>query len=92
MHILNPNRRKNNLIKQMKARQRLAEESESLPGKEKRHFDFSENYIFGKLDNFCRRLEAIKDIMLKLKIFKRLHELRIDGIDEHVKEAFDIIY
>ena len=73
-----------------RARERLREESEKLPGKEKRHFDFSENYIFGKLDNFCRRLGAIREIITKLRIFNRLHELRMDGIDEHVKVKLTI--
>ena len=59
-----------------RARERLREESEKLPVKEKRHFDFSENYIFGKLDNFCRRLQAIKHIIETLRVFNRLHELR----------------
>ena len=68
-----------------KARDKLAAEAESLPGNEKRHFDFSENYIFGKLENFCSRLESIKKIIVTLRVFNSLHVLRVDGIDEIVK-------
>ena len=65
-----------------RARDKLAQEAENLPGNEKRHFDFSENYIFGKLENFCNRLESIKKIIVTLRVFARLKALRVDGIAE----------
>ena len=68
-----------------KARDRLKEEAKTAPGGEERHFDFSENYIFGKLENFCNRLESIKKVIVTLRVFNQLHKLRVDGIDEIVK-------
>lgn len=34
-----------------------------------RQFEFSENYIFGKFDTFCRRLEKIRDMMNTIEAF-----------------------
>ena len=34
-----------------------------------RQFEFSENYIFGKFDTFCKRLEKIRDMMNTIEAF-----------------------
>ena len=42
---------------------------------------FSENYIFGKFDTFCKRLERIADMMNTIENFSGLGEVKIEGLD-----------
>ena len=42
---------------------------------------FSENYIFGKFDTFCKRLEKIVDIINTMDAYSGLGEVRIEGIE-----------
>lgn len=42
---------------------------------------YSENYIFGKFDTFCRRLERIADMVNTMEMFSGLGEIKIEGID-----------
>lgn len=46
-----------------------------------RQFEFSENYIFGKFDTFCKRLEKIADMVNTMEMFSSLHTVKIEGID-----------
>ncbi|KAK3724620.1 hypothetical protein RRG08_041104 [Elysia crispata] len=46
-----------------------------------RQFEFSENYIFGKYDTFCKRLEKIKDMIDIMEQFAGLPRIKIEGID-----------
>lgn len=46
-----------------------------------RQFEFSENYIFGKFDTFCKRLERIADMVNTMEMFSGLHTVKIEGID-----------
>ncbi|KAK3576985.1 hypothetical protein CHS0354_005992 [Potamilus streckersoni] len=46
-----------------------------------RQFEFSENYIFGKFDTFCKRLERIADIVNTIEMFAGLGDVKIEGID-----------
>ncbi|CAH1798803.1 unnamed protein product, partial [Owenia fusiformis] len=46
-----------------------------------RQFEFSENYIFGKFDTFCQRLEKISDMVNTMEHFSGLGEVRIEGIE-----------
>lgn len=46
-----------------------------------RQFEFSENYIFGKFDTFCKRLEKISDLVSTLKALSGLKDVKIEGID-----------
>lgn len=46
-----------------------------------RQFEFSENYIFGKFDTFCKRLEKIADMVNTMEMFSSLHMVKIEGID-----------
>lgn len=41
----------------------------------------SENYIFGKFDTFCKRLEKIKDMANTVEQFSGLPKIKIEGID-----------
>ncbi|KAM4028219.1 dynein axonemal heavy chain 5-like [Anomaloglossus baeobatrachus] len=47
-----------------------------------RQFEFSENYIFGKLDTFCKRLEKISDMSNVLESLADLQNIRIEGIEK----------
>jgi hypothetical protein len=42
---------------------------------------FSENYIFGKFDTFCKRLERIADVINTMEMFSGLGDVKIEGID-----------
>ncbi|XP_076466904.1 dynein axonemal heavy chain 5-like [Babylonia areolata] len=46
-----------------------------------RQFEFSENYIFGKFDTFCKRLEKITDMINTIDMFAGLPDIKIEGID-----------
>nr|QWY73219.1 dynein heavy chain 5 [Hofstenia miamia] len=58
-----------------KVKDRSNEESEE------KSFDFSENYIFGKFDAFCRRLEKIQAMMDTIGHLSGLADVRVEGID-----------
>ncbi|OCT76243.1 hypothetical protein XELAEV_180314425mg, partial [Xenopus laevis] len=47
-----------------------------------RQFEFSENYIFGKLDTFCKRLEKISDMSNILESLSDLQNIRIEGVEK----------
>uniref|UniRef100_A0A8C4H2J0 Dynein heavy chain 5, axonemal n=1 Tax=Dicentrarchus labrax TaxID=13489 RepID=A0A8C4H2J0_DICLA len=49
---------------------------------ENRQFDFSENYIFGKFDAFCRRLENIADMASSLESLAALQHMKVEGIEK----------
>ncbi|KAM6971581.1 LOW QUALITY PROTEIN: dynein axonemal heavy chain 8-like [Tautogolabrus adspersus] len=49
---------------------------------ENRQFDFSENYIFGKFDAFCRRLEKIADMATMLESLATLQNMKVEGIEK----------
>ena len=42
----------------------------------------SENYIFGKFDTFCRRLEQIADMATILQDLAALPEVRVEGMEK----------
>ena len=44
-----------------------------------KQFDFSEKYIFGKFEIFCRRLEKVKEMLLTMGRFSILAESKIEG-------------
>ncbi|KAJ7395081.1 hypothetical protein BTVI_158454 [Pitangus sulphuratus] len=47
-----------------------------------RQFDFSENYIFGKFDAFCKRLEKISHMSNIMDSLLELHRIKIEGIED----------
>ncbi|XP_068050765.1 dynein axonemal heavy chain 5-like isoform X2 [Anomalospiza imberbis] len=47
-----------------------------------RQFDISENYIFGKFETFCKRLEKISDMSNTMESLLELQHIKIEGIDE----------
>nr|XP_006825999.1 PREDICTED: dynein heavy chain 5, axonemal [Saccoglossus kowalevskii] len=46
-----------------------------------RQFEFSENYIFGKFDTFCKRLERIANMMNTIENLSGLSDIKIEGIE-----------
>ncbi|XP_072018853.1 LOW QUALITY PROTEIN: dynein axonemal heavy chain 5-like [Amphiura filiformis] len=48
---------------------------------EERQFEFSENYIFGKFDTFCKRLERIADMVNTMESLNAMNDVKIEGID-----------
>ncbi|XP_055363688.1 dynein axonemal heavy chain 5 [Betta splendens] len=48
---------------------------------EDRQFDFSENYIFGKFDAFCRRLEKIADMASTMESLAALQHMKVEGVE-----------
>jgi len=46
-----------------------------------RQFEFSENYIFGKFDAFCKRLEKVNDMLTTIDNLSKLPDVRIEGIE-----------
>lgn len=68
-----------------KTKQKIEEDPLEKP------FEFSEMYIFGKFDTFCRRLQKIKELMTNLEIYNILHVSKIEGIDV-LAARFDNIY
>ncbi|XP_008293860.1 dynein heavy chain 5, axonemal [Stegastes partitus] len=49
---------------------------------EQRQFDFSENYIFGRFEAFCRRLEKIADMASTLESLAALQNMKVEGVEE----------
>ncbi|XP_069368231.1 dynein axonemal heavy chain 5 isoform X1 [Paralichthys olivaceus] len=49
---------------------------------EMRQFDLSENYIFGKFDAFCRRLEKIADVASTLERLSALQHMKVEGVEK----------
>ncbi|KAL7886714.1 hypothetical protein AOLI_G00044350 [Acnodon oligacanthus] len=47
-----------------------------------RQFEFSENYIFGKFDAFCKRLENIADMATTLEDLSALQLIKVEGIEK----------
>ena len=41
----------------------------------------SENYIFGKFDTFCRRLNKVADMLNTMEAYAALSDVRIEGIE-----------
>lgn len=48
---------------------------------DEKQFEFSETYIFGKINTFTRRLEKIIEMLTVLTSFQRLGLSKIEGID-----------
>ena len=48
---------------------------------DEKQFEFSETYIFGKINTFARRLQKVIDMMSTLKSFQSLGLSKIEGID-----------
>ena len=49
---------------------------------EERPFDFSEMYIFGKFNNFVKRLEKLNELFCTIGVYSRMGLSHIEGIDQ----------
>ncbi len=49
-----------------------------------RQWDFSENYIFGKFDAFCKRLDKIADMINTIDSLSSLNNVKIEGMESVV--------
>ncbi|XP_053374157.1 dynein axonemal heavy chain 8-like [Mercenaria mercenaria] len=58
---------------------RMKEKVEQTPGQ--KPFEFSEMYIFGKFETFCKRLEKIITLLKYIETFSSLPESRIEGLE-----------
>ncbi|OWF42162.1 dynein heavy chain 8, axonemal-like [Mizuhopecten yessoensis] len=59
--------------------QRTKKKIEATPGE--KPFEFSEMYIFGKFETFCKRLEKIITLLNSVQAFSALSESKIEGIE-----------
>ncbi|XP_074645893.1 dynein axonemal heavy chain 5-like [Tubulanus polymorphus] len=59
--------------------QKTKEKLRSTPNE--RQFEFSENYIFGKFDTFCKRLERIIEMIHTMDKYSGVVDLKIEGIE-----------
>ena len=50
---------------------------------DERQFEFSEMYIFGKINTFSRRLNKIIEMMNTMQTFMCLEESRIEGLEQN---------
>ncbi|KAL2085437.1 hypothetical protein ACEWY4_018757 [Coilia grayii] len=60
--------------------QRVREKLRENP--QNRQFEFSENYIFGKFDTFCKRLEKIADVAGTLEDLSSLQHIKVEGTEK----------
>ncbi|KAF5902717.1 dynein heavy chain 5, axonemal-like, partial [Clarias magur] len=64
--------------------QKIWEDLQQNPTKQK--FEFSDNYVFGKFDTFCKRLENIADLATTLETLSALQLIKLEGIEKvHVR-------
>jgi dynein heavy chain len=56
-----------------------------------KQFDFSEMYIFGKFDTFCKRIQKVIDMFNIIQKFSFLQELGVENMDTIVRRFFNIL-
>ncbi|RKO95889.1 hypothetical protein CAUPRSCDRAFT_12411, partial [Caulochytrium protostelioides] len=56
-----------------------------------KQFDFSEMYIFGKLDAFCKRITKLMDMFTIIERFDQLGQLEIEGVESITKRFTMVI-
>lgn len=73
-------RESNNLNQEyQKCFQRVKAKLQANPSE--RQFDFSEMYIFGKYDTFCKRIQKIEDMLNTIEKFSALGRSGIEGLE-----------
>ncbi|TPX71761.1 hypothetical protein SpCBS45565_g00838 [Spizellomyces sp. 'palustris'] len=58
---------------------------------QEKQFDFSEMYIFGKFDAFCKRIQKVVDMFSIIEKFSLLERLGIEGMDGLIKRFSNIM-
>ncbi|TPX43177.1 hypothetical protein SeLEV6574_g05202 [Synchytrium endobioticum] len=56
-----------------------------------KQFDFSEMYIFGKFDAFCKRIQKVVDMFSIMEKFSTLEKLGVEGMDTISKRFSNVI-
>ncbi|KAI8902513.1 dynein heavy chain and region D6 of dynein motor-domain-containing protein [Globomyces pollinis-pini] len=56
-----------------------------------KQFDFSEMYIFGKFDAFCKRIQKVIDMFNIIEKFSLLQRLGVEGMDLIVRRFYNIL-
>ncbi|KAI9150964.1 hypothetical protein H9P43_009579 [Blastocladiella emersonii ATCC 22665] len=56
-----------------------------------KQFDFSEMYIFGKFDAFCKRIQKVVDMFSVIEKFSKLETLGVEGMDTILKRFNNIV-
>ncbi|KAI9220476.1 dynein heavy chain and region D6 of dynein motor-domain-containing protein [Blastocladiella britannica] len=56
-----------------------------------KQFDFSEMYIFGKFDAFCKRIQKVVDMFSVIEKFSKLEHLGVEGMDSILKRFNNIV-
>ncbi|KAJ1345302.1 hypothetical protein BSLG_000815 [Batrachochytrium salamandrivorans] len=56
-----------------------------------KQFDFSEMYIFGKFDAFCKRIQKVIDMFNIIEKFSMLETLGVEGMDSIVRKFSNIL-
>ncbi|OAF67519.1 hypothetical protein A3Q56_04748 [Intoshia linei] len=76
-------KRMNDCIKLNEAYQeefhKVKENLSELPNE--KQFEFSENYIFGKIDTFCKRINLVLSLLDYIDSFSEIQNISIEGID-----------
>ena len=50
-------------------------------GESEVQWDFSENYIFGKFEQFCKRLDKVNDVITTIDSLSSLNTVKLEGIE-----------
>jgi dynein heavy chain len=58
---------------------------------QEKQFDFSEMYIFGKFDAFCKRIQKVIDMFNIIDKFSLLDNLGVEGMDSITKRFNGIL-
>jgi len=53
-----------------------------------KQFDFNESRIFGKIDQFCKRVQKLKDLFTTITQFTQLAAHNLEGIEPMIKTFF----
>jgi dynein heavy chain len=56
-----------------------------------RQWDFSENYIFGKFEAFCKRLDKIADVIVTIESLSALNNVKIEGLESIIVKYKNIV-
>ncbi|KAJ1563094.1 Dynein heavy chain 5, axonemal [Cladochytrium tenue] len=56
-----------------------------------KQFDFSEMYIFGKFDAFCRRIQKVIDMFSIIEKFSMLERLGVEGMDSLIRRFSNVV-
>jgi dynein heavy chain len=56
-----------------------------------RQWNFSENYIFGKFDTFCKRLDRIVDVLNTIESLSGLQNIRVEGLEPIVVKYKSVV-